>query len=361
MHLSQQLIHSYDTPYVFPQSDTFAGRIITSTLTVEQAFTVDEGAYSAQQNLWAKDHFYQNALLQNKTTGLTWHLECFRRGLDGKIPGTGQVYKTTDPAGLPPSSSPFGEPIPTSVDLRTGGYKVHFSVEDTGASIGFGMIIEDPNGVFEYIGTPVDLDPDWYDPLTVASCVPVGIGYGAKATFRGASFLVEHDAGVPLSYGGTYRGADGITPYTDPFPALCTSTAETSNLSWPVVNRNSQELVGEDELSVNGYSGDVFVTTTGTLDWFVPGLTDDEGGLVEFGFIGHGKDPAPVGAGFFVADRQTADAAGNASGTVHLKPGPAHVFDGSVFDAYAYDAGSSHAYSQPVTIHVSDSIQFRGT
>jgi hypothetical protein len=104
--------------------------------------------------------------------------------------------------------------------------------------------------------------------------------------------------------------------------------------------------------------------TGGTLDWSASGLSNDEGGVVQFGFIPHGVDPAPAGAGFLVVQQVTADSDGNASGSVPLPLAgvPAlppdlrtePIYPGATFDCYAYDAaaGSTAGYSNGVTVVV---------
>lgn len=358
---------SYVKPYVFPQAGTFQGRTVVTKITPDDPFTVQEGAYSIQQNLWGADHFYQNSLLQNATVGLIWHLEAFRRKADGSFPSVGQFFVSTDPAGVVPSSNPFGTPIPGDIDLRLGGYEAALYTLDTGTTIAMRLEIFPPVGGRHYDsgwelvgGTDATY---WYDPLLAVNPFVGGIGYGAKATFSG-SFLVEVNAGVPLSVGGTYW-KDG-EPFTDPFPALPdVGTAEKSNLTWPVVDRGSNTdgvIKTLGPLTVNDHTYVIYIPENGTLNWSVAGLTDDEGGLVQFGAIAHGVDPAPADAGFMVLDEKTADEFGGAVGSYQLEKG-VNVYDGNSFDVYAYDAAkaSKEGYSQPVVVNITDAIQLRGS
>jgi hypothetical protein len=104
----------------------------------------------------------------------------------------------------------------------------------------------------------------------------------------------------------------------------------------------------------------VFVAEDGALNWSRVGLMDDKGGLVTFGVVAHGKNPAPVGAGFFPLQIVVTDLNGNASGSVQLSPGMKvgwsgeTVHDGLVMDAYAYDnaANGPSGYSQPITVTI---------
>jgi hypothetical protein len=118
--------------------------------------------------------------------------------------------------------------------------------------------------------------------------------------------------------------------------------------------------IGDRFFAINGFSGAVFIADDGALNWGFRGLTDDKGGLVTFGVVTHGKDPAPTGAGFFPLQIVVADLNGNASGSVQLSLGMKvgwsgeTVHDGLVMDAYAYDnaANGPSGYSQPITVTI---------
>ena len=101
-----------------------------------------------------------------------------------------------------------------------------------------------------------------------------------------------------------------------------------------------------------------------SLLWSATGLSDDEGGVVQFGFVPVGVNPAPVGAGFLVVQSVLGDKSGSANGSipVTLNGIPAlapdlrtqEIYPGATFDCYAYDAaaGSPSGYSNPVTVTV---------
>jgi len=113
-------------------------------------------------------------------------------------------------------------------------------------------------------------------------------------------------------------------------------------------------------LLVNGFNSTVTVAEDGTLNLSIRGLTDDEGGRVQFGFIAQGKDPAPAGAGFYPVLETVADKDGVASGSLILTRGlkigwfGETVKAGTSMDLYAYDnaKASPAGYSQPVTVTI---------
>lgn len=398
----------FQVAYVFPRS---GGPMPYAKTTVKfSAFantnSNGQAGSTAQQNVNAAHHWYQNCLVKDAAGGVYWYLEAFEqeKNPDGSwavdsqgrpvFPPDGQFVRGTTPTDIQtPGTNDITPQLPKGLDPQAGGLTAVLLIKDDGAAtISQQMtLLQTSTGATLYtspwvvvadIGETSGTSGHWYDKLTAAAFDP-GDQTGATTTFAaGASMTVEHECGVhDLVFGGMYytqQFAPGdLTWYPTgsvPAPPVNYASAENSNLWFVLVDRDSPTAGTLPPIlaSVNGYTGAAYVKTTDTLDWDATGLTDDEGGIAQFGVIAHGINPAPQGAGFMVVDEQTVDKDGMVRGSVAYsdrltaKPPDTRVgamAEGLVLDAYIYDnaAASARGYSQPVVVTVTNALLFQGS